>query len=275
MTARDQARAPELDGQSANSISCGTANRGSLRNVAEMPRSGVGFEIPDPWWQRGHRYGTTELVGLIVRAASAVEAGHPGGILGVGDLSREQGGALPGHRSHQSGRDVDLIYYALDRDSRPFRPDAYMAFYTYTGRAYYARAPHWTRDIPERYFDLARNWALVKAMLLDTQAQVEHIFVSRRVRRWILDYARHVGESEELVRRASSVLKLPAGTEGHNDHMHVRVACSADDELLGRCKNGISSRGGRRKFYSRVRCPVDMQVAAPAEQPAPVEQPAP
>lgn len=237
-----------------NSISCGSANRGALREAAEVPQTGHGFVIPDPWWSRGYRYGTDELVGLIKRAAAAVDLQHPGSTLGVADLSRSEGGALPGHRSHQSGRDADLIFYAMDPAGQPFHPDEHMPYFTYTGRAHYAKAPHWARGIPERYFDLARNWALVKALMNDREAQVEHIFVSRRIRRWLLDYAERIGEPEYLVKRAAVLLRRPP-LGGHNDHMHIRVACPADDAALGRCKNGIVRKPGRRKFYSRVRCP--------------------
>lgn len=257
----EQASPASQADQVQRSISCGAANRGSLHGPAEMPRQGAGFEIPEPWWSRGHHYGTDELVGLIVRAAAVVEATHPGARLGVADLSGQSGGALPGHRSHQSGRDADIIFYALDPQGNPFRPDEHMAYYTHTGRAYYAKAPRWARGIPERYFDLARNWALVKAMISDHEAQVEHIFVSSRVRRWLLDYARQAGEPEELVRRASSILKRATATGGHNDHMHVRIACSADDMALGRCRNGNAQKRGRRKFYSHVRCPITQPVA--------------
>ena len=31
----------------------------------------------------------------------------------IGDLSGPSGGKIPGHRSHRSGRDADLLYFAL------------------------------------------------------------------------------------------------------------------------------------------------------------------
>jgi penicillin-insensitive murein DD-endopeptidase len=258
----EAARAIDL---ARNSISCGSANRGALREAAEVPRQGMGFVIPEPWWSRGYRYGTDELVGLIARAAAVVDAQYPGGVLGVADLSRPEGGALPGHRSHQSGRDADLIFYAMDAAGQPFHPDEHMPFYTYNGRAHYAKAPHYARGIPERRFDLARNWALIKAMLDDPDVRVEHIFVSRRIRRWLLDHARRIGEPEELVKHAGVVLRLPP-LGGHNDHMHVRVSCSADDKALGRCTNSIIRKPGRRKFYSHVRCPATPAHSQPQAQ---------
>jgi penicillin-insensitive murein endopeptidase len=246
------------------SVSCGSANRGALYGAVLLPRAGVGFSTPEPWWSRGRRYGTAELVGLIMRAAAAVEQQHPGGLLGVADLSAEYGGALPGHRSHQSGRDADLVFYALDPRGSPFPPDQHMAYYTHSGLGQYAQAPSFAPDIAERYFDLARNWALVRALLTDTESEVEHIFVSSRVRRWLLEYAHQIGEPDELLARATRVLRKPRGVDGHNDHMHVRVRCSADDEALGRCRNEIVNRPRRaRRWRSFVACPAPFVSSLP------------
>lgn len=239
-----------------DSISCGAANRGALYGGVMLPQAGIGYVTPEPWWSRGRRYGTVELVGLIMRAAAAVEQQHPGGLLGVADLSSASGGVIAGHRSHQSGRDVDLVFYALDPSGTPFPPDQHMAYYGHSGVGQYARAPSFERDIAERYFDLARNWALVRALLTDSQSEVEHIFVSARVRRWLLDYAQHLGEPEELVMRAARVLRKPKGVDGHNDHMHVRVRCSPDDEAVGRCRNENARRPSRaRRWRSIITCP--------------------
>ena len=238
-----------------DSVSCGAANRGSLSDAAELPQQGPGFQIPEPWWSRGYRYGTAELVGLIMRASAKVEAQYPGAILGVADLSKATGGALPRHRSHQSGRDVDIIFYALDPSGNPMAPDQHMAYFTSSGKAHYAKAPHWSKEIPERYFDLARNWALVKALITDDKATVQTIIVSSRIRRWLLQYARTIDESEELVAQAARILHRADGRT-HNDHMHLRIACSEDDIAKGRCRDSIAARRpGKRKYYSRIRCP--------------------
>ncbi len=264
----DEEARVEPDDESPGSISCGRANRGALHDARELPRYGYGYEIPDPWWSREHRFGTDELVGLIERAAAAVAEHHPGAMLGVADLSKDGGGALRGHRSHQSGRDVDLIYYALDDAGEPFRPDEHMAYYGRAGRGSYARSPRFVRDITARYFDLARNWALVKALIGDSEVEVEHIFVSSRVRQWLLDYARRVGEPPELLDLAKRTLRRPRGADSHNDHMHIRVRCSAEDEALGRCRNPIAQRPRRgRRWHSRVTCPALPLVSMPTLRP--------
>lgn len=255
----------EVADATVGSVSCGAANRGSLSGAVEMPQSGRGFEIPDPWWSRGFRYGTSELVGMLMRAAAVVAAEHPGGVLGIADISNPGGGALRGHRSHQSGRDADLHFYTLDVAGQPYRPDQHMPYFTYKGRAYYAKAPHWAPSIPERFFDLARNWAFIKALLHDPYAQLERVFISSRIRRWLLDYAKSIGEPEDLIRRAAIAMRPDSNS--HNDHMHVRVSCPPDDVTLGRCRDNIVPPQGQHRYYTRVRCPArTATIALPAAQ---------
>jgi len=179
--------------------------------------------------------------------------------LGVADLSNKHGGALASHHSHQNGRDVDLIYYALDANSQPFAPDEHMAFYNAIGKATYATAPAFVKGIPERYFDLARNWALVKAMLNNPSAKVEYIFVSPRVRYWLLRYAHQMHEDKTLIHKAQLRLHAPRKSKGHNDHMHVRIACSHEDIEKGRCKKDSAPkpRSGMR-WHRKVRCPAPL-----------------
>src|SRR5690606_23916438 len=55
----------------------------------------------------GRFYGTWELVQLLHRAAHRVATRVPGARLSVGELSKQGGGRVPGHHSHQNGRDVD------------------------------------------------------------------------------------------------------------------------------------------------------------------------
>jgi|GEM_PF-5976726 len=245
----------------AGSISCGSANRGALHRPAELAVEGPGFVIPDPWRSRQLRYGTDELIGLVHRTAASVSGQFPGAVLGVADLSDYDGGAIPRHRSHQSGRDVDFLFYARDEAGAPMVPDRHMAWFNRKGRATYARTPVFERNIPLRDFDVAANWALVRALITDRHVEVERIFVSTRIRRWLLRHARETGESDELQLRAARVLHRPRRGDSHNDHMHVRIACSEDDVWHGRCRAG--SARGRRRLYTRIRCPRPLRKRAP------------
>lgn len=238
------------------SVSCGWPNRGSIHGAVELPVEGTGYVIPGPWRARDLRYGTHELVDLIERVAARVRREHPGAVVGVADMSARGGGRVPRHISHQAGRDADLIYYALDEEGEPMEPDAHMPWYKRSGQAHYARSPEFEREIPARRFDKERNWELVKALITDEEAEVVRLFVSWRIRRWLLEHARAKGEPKELVARARKVLIQPSNAGAHNDHMHVRIGCSEHDTRLGRCRDnsGRSPRGGG-KWRGGGRCP--------------------
>ncbi len=233
------------------SVSCGRVNRGGLAAAVALKDEGPGFVIPEPWRSRGLRYGTEELVGMITRAAATVERVHPGARLGVADLSKQRGGSAPNHRSHQAGRDVDLIYYALDDEGKAVAPGACMPAYNHLRQASQCYYPD-KREVAPRRFDVKRNWALVKAMLGDEHARVRVIFMSLGVRRWLLEHAAGSGESRAIIRRAEKTLMRPPKGRAHTDHMHVRIACTRDDRHRGRCRNDPDRRG---RWFGRMRCP--------------------
>ena len=263
------------------SVSCGASNRGALAAARALPDRGEGFVAPEPWRSRGLRYGTDELVGLIQRAAATVARTTGGAPLAVADLSAERGGAVARHASHQSGRDVDLIYYSIDRAGDPFHPDSHMPYFGPDGRATRAEAPEPASRIEERFFDLPRNWALIVALVSDPEVRVYRIFVSDRVRDWLFAYARATAVSPEIFDRVRAVLSTARDTGTHQDHLHVRITCSPDDVAHGRCtdasaapprvKRGKRRRGRKRvkrprKWYAHVRC-VDPRAVAENDTP--------
>ena len=158
------------------SASIGTHADGTLRHPIALPLDGDGYTIPRPWRSRRANYGTEELVGAVVRAAREVERSDPGGVAAIGDLSRRGGGDSAEHKSHQSGRDVDVFFYGVDRDGRPLRPGDAMLHFAPDGRATRWSPPHGVRApaaaVPAARFDAQRNWAFVRALLSDPEVEV-------------------------------------------------------------------------------------------------------
>ena len=218
------------------SISCGAVNKGKLLRASELPRVGKGYLIPSPWYRRGRRFGTDSLVELIHKSAEFVNTKLPGGTLAVADISKKDGGAIGLHKSHQSGRDVDLIFYALDDEGRPFKPDSHMAYYGDLGEGITSKAPLRRSEIKRRFFDLARNWQLISYFASQDKTLVTHVFVSKRVKNWLLQYASHIGEPKALIKKVRHLLKKDR--KGlHNDHFHVRIGCGPEKSGTQRCFN--------------------------------------
>jgi len=166
----------------------------------------------------GNFHATWELAQLLYRAATHVARRRPGARLSIGEVSREHGGPIAGHNSHQNGRDVDLAFYMLDGRGQPFPPWAFANFDD-QGRG----------DGPNvgLRFDDVRNWELVARLVADPDARVQFIFVVDGLKRRLLAEARRVGASPSVIARAERALVQPAEGHPHRNHFHVRIYCGA------------------------------------------------
>ncbi|MDX2089299.1 MAG: penicillin-insensitive murein endopeptidase [Kofleriaceae bacterium] len=205
------------------SISIGKPSDGMLRAGKRLPDAGEGFMTRAVWRTRGNRYGTDEMIDLITGVGRRLATTSKIRLV-VADLSSNRGGAAKKwHRSHQSGRDVDLVYFMRDKDGKPFEADA-MRVFDREGRA--VDGSGITVDIP-------RMWELVKALITAPEADVQWTFLYAPIAQKILDHALAIGEPELLVNRARMTLKQPGDSAPHNDHMHVRIYCSPHDRAFG------------------------------------------
>jgi penicillin-insensitive murein endopeptidase len=171
------------------------------------------------------RYGTATLVGAIERAAREVANAFPGGYpLRVGDLSNPHGGAHSRHLTHRTGRDADLLFYA--RDVGGMAVDGY-------GWLQFDRFGMAMRRDRVFGFDEARNWHLVRSLIVDEEARVKWLFCSNELKARLLRYAARYERSPEAVLRATWILHQPASGDSHSDHFHLRVGCGANERSLG------------------------------------------
>jgi penicillin-insensitive murein DD-endopeptidase len=211
--------------------SMGTPTHGTLSAAVELPMSGPGFRWYNPM---GQHYGVPRLVEAVAYAAAEVERLRPGGApLMIGDLSRRTGGRIPHHASHRSGRDVDLLFYAETPAGEPITTPGFFKFGA-DGLAFVPNDRGGGRYIR---LDLARQWLLIKTLLNAPQANVQWMFVSLPVEALITDYARARGEDPEVVWHAETVMLQPRDSLPHDDHLHLRTACTPDEAVVG-CEGG-------------------------------------
>lgn len=207
-------------------ISWGRANGGGITSPARLPDDGDGYRVPTTWRERGLRYGTDELVDTIIAAGRRVELEWPGSRLSVADLSPQRGGSSQWHKSHQSGRDVDLLFYVTDAAGRPVDPDD-MRHFDKDGQSIN------DGDKAHVVFDTARNWSLIRALIEVSTAEVQRVFIFDPLKEMLLDHARALGEPDALIERASQILGQPGDSAKHDDHMHVRILCAPTDQVYG------------------------------------------
>ncbi len=207
-----------------SSISVGKPSGGHLVDGVRLPDRGEGFFTRDVWKSRNNRYGTDELIDLITGVSRRLAPKYDGIRLVVADLSGRRGGeAHLWHRSHQSGRDVDLVYPVRDKDGKAIEPDAMRVF-----------LPNLVaKDGSGLTIDVPRTWLLVKEIITAPEAPVQWVFMYEPIAQAVLAYAQKLGESEVVLARARRALKQPGDSAPHNDHIHVRIYCSIQDRVYG------------------------------------------
>jgi penicillin-insensitive murein endopeptidase len=171
------------------------------------------------------------MIAAIQGAARVVDRARPGARLMVGDISARWGGEASGHRSHRTGRDADLLIYVLTPAGAPVESPGFLRF----GPDGLAQADGKKGKVYR--FDVEREWLLIKALVQSPEANVQWLFFARWLEALVIEYARARGEDPELVWYAENVLLQPGDSSSHDDHLHLRLACTPDEAIAG-CLGG-------------------------------------
>jgi len=198
-------------------------HRGMLVGGTEMPKEGSGYRFLR---DDDRHHALPRFADALARAAKKVNDERPDSILTIGDVSAPNGGQIMPHFSHRSGRDADLLLYVTTLEGAPIRSPGFV----------HVQADGLAQD-PEskRFFrfDVEREWLLVKALLEDEDARVQWLFVSDIVRSMLISWAKARGETTETLYRAVTAMAQPRPGGEHDDHIHVRTACTREEIALG------------------------------------------
>jgi murein endopeptidase len=225
------------------SVSLGTVTTGSLINSAEVTLPGDHYRILPPHLLRNLRYTSDQLLEIVTVASVEVAREFPGSVLWLGNFGRRGGGDISYSVSHNSGRDCDLAFYYSDAAGDHLSPPELLTVdrqgaAPYDGVAY--------------YFDVPRNWALVRSLISHREIQVQFLFIANHLKERLLLHAEQMGEPNDLVRMAEAVLQQPGRSNPHDDHLHVRIYCSQGDVTRG-CTNIGRIRPWTNTFESERR----------------------
>jgi penicillin-insensitive murein DD-endopeptidase len=207
----------------------GSPNLGVQTDAVELPRAGPGFIRYRP--HGAHHFGRPRLVAALTRIAAELSEGNPKAPpLVIGDLSARRGGKIDGHQSHRTGRDVDLLYqFVTPSGARVTAPG-----FIHIDADGLARVPDNGRILR---FDVDYQWRLTKLLVTAPEVGVQFMFASRNVEALVIDYALARGEPLDVVLRAQSVMWQPGDSLPHDDHVHLRIACSVEELSTG-CSGG-------------------------------------
>jgi LysM repeat protein len=183
-------------------MSLGSASAGRLINGKSLPNH-------KGWIRRNseRQYGTPELIETLKAGVEKVREKYPNTCrLVTGDVSKKFGGPLLPHRSHRSGRDIDIGLYAKgNRELTHFE------------------------GLGNHGYDVAKNWTLVQA-LLET-GQIEYIFLDYQIQKKLYEYVKsHLQPTDEFLNLVFQYPKGPGERRGiirhrggHSKHYHVRI----------------------------------------------------
>ncbi|MFT3768312.1 MAG: penicillin-insensitive murein endopeptidase [Minicystis sp.] len=214
--------------------SIGSPNDGHLKGGAHIDLSKSYFRVVPVYESGDVRWALPVMINMIDRAARSVHKRYPGSVLDVGDLSQKGGGDLLRHHSHETGRDADLGFYAIDAKGKQIHGRTFVKFNPDLSSPNY----------PGARFDLARNWSFVQELLTDPAARVSHVFVAEWLKRELLAYAR-THAPRAVYDRAALVMMQPHNSLPHDDHFHVRISCphEAHSQCIELAKNAPHGHG--------------------------------
>jgi len=190
--------------------SIGNYTAGCLAGAVALPLDGLGYHVMRP--SRRRHYGHPLLIEAVtVLARQAWE--RQWGVLFIGDLGQARGGpTLTGHRSHQTGLDVDIWF-----DMLPPRSNHVPSHEEREQR--HARSMLLPRSglLNKQFWQSANEDVLRAAANLPV---VERIFVNARIKQHLC----------ERYRGAAWLSKIRPWWR-HDDHFHVRLYCPPDSPL--------------------------------------------
>ena len=208
--------------------SSGAPARGTLHGAVELPLRGPGY-FHNPRRPANARFATVETLQAVVRAAAVVEREMPGSTLTVNDFSLREGGPIPQHGSHQNGRDVDILFFALDSKGKPV-PSVGVPFDPKGEGTDYKDLAIPGDDQPIK-IDLPRTWRFMHALIEEAPDQVQRIFIVEHLRTMLLEEAKRAKAPKAVIQRFDEVTCQPSTP--HDDHMHVRFFCTPEDMAAG------------------------------------------
>ncbi|MGZ5007286.1 MAG: penicillin-insensitive murein endopeptidase [Methylobacter sp.] len=184
--------------------SIGSYTAGCLSGAVSLPQNGTGYQLMRP--TRGRSYGHPDLIRFIESVAKTAHSQH-WGVLLIGDLGQARGGPTPsGHRSHQTGLDVD-IWYLLSQQAAT-RTLAFNERETWSSPSVLAAKSDAIDD---------SQWSPAHEKILETAAlrpEVDRIFVNPSVKRLLCSRK----SNHDWLRKIRPWW-------GHDDHFHVRLKC--------------------------------------------------
>lgn len=186
--------------------SIGKYNAGCISGAVNLPLEGTGYQVMR--LSRKRYYGHANLIQFIEQLGKAAVAEKLGTLL-IGDLGQPRGGpTLSGHRSHQTGLDVDIWFLLSEKANNQLL--------TANERESWAAPSMVKRGGDSVNYD---QWSTAHERILEAaarQPEVDRIFVNASIKQELCNHK--TDSSAGWLRKIRPWFK-------HQDHFHVRLKC--------------------------------------------------
>jgi murein endopeptidase/LysM repeat protein len=187
----------------AGGISIGRASRGRLVRGVELPDRPDLYTRRKPEESWGSSHAITQLMAAVTRFRH--ETGFKRAVV-IGGISKARGGRFRPHKSHQSGRDIDI--------RMPITAAAEGKKHTSAG------------DI-----DWRATWQLIHAFIVG--GEVEYVFLEYSLQKRLYKAAREAGATKDQLamwlqwpNKPKTNKGIVRHVKGHVVHFHVRIRCA-------------------------------------------------
>ena len=185
--------------------SVGRPGAGGLVSGSRMPLEGRGYVMSK---DRTRVFATPQTIRYVKDCLGRYRSQYPKGPpISLGDFSARNGGPVPPHVSHQSGRDVDIGFLTRPPQSRGVLD----------------------RVATPQNLDVEKQWFVLKCFLDNPDAH--SIFIEWSVSDTLKAYVEKIYRRRPSVKQhylrlfPSSELRIVKADSAHRTHMHVRFKC--------------------------------------------------
>lgn len=165
------------------------------------------YKIGDPTNKK--YFGTQEIVDLIALTGEKMYE-ETGRKIYISNLSKQNGGPVAPHKSHQNGVDVDIAYPSRN-DNIDFPTVVKMK----------------PRVFNKKLYSTEKTFNLLKIMFEQKDIPVDRIFMDKVIKADLCKYAKSIPDlTTEQKDFAKKIFGSINHVYGHGNHLHVRIKCT-------------------------------------------------
>ncbi len=165
------------------------------------------YKIGDPTNKK--YFGTQEIVDLIASTGEKMYE-ETGRKIFISNLSKQNGGPVAPHKSHQNGVDVDIAYPSRN-DNIDFPNVVKMK----------------PRVFNKKLYSKEKTFNLLKIMFEQKDVPIDRIFMDKAIKADLCTYAKSISDlTAEQKDFAKKIFGSINHVYGHGNHLHLRIKCT-------------------------------------------------